>query len=115
MDLSVASLLAFLVGLVALYIIGLLLVIPLKFLIKLLINAIIGGVLLFIFNMIAGLFGLSIIINPFNALIVGILGIRAGTIIGFATNIIGLQKSKNMIPFSEEKLLSENFVSDIIV
>ena len=75
MDLSVASLLAFLVGLVALYIIGLLLVIPLKFLIKLLINAIIGGVLLFIFNMIAGLFGLSIIINPFNALIVGILGI----------------------------------------
>ncbi|NLL80779.1 MAG: pro-sigmaK processing inhibitor BofA [Tissierellia bacterium] len=75
MDLSVASLLAFLVGLVALYIIGLLLVIPLKFLIKLLINAIIGGALLFIFNVIAGLFGLSIIINPFNALIVGILGI----------------------------------------
>jgi len=74
-DLSVASLLAFLVGLVALYIIGLLLVIPLKFLIKLLINAIIGGALLFIFNVIAGLFGLSIIINPFNALIVGILGI----------------------------------------
>ena len=72
MDLSVASLLAFLAGLVALYIIGLLLVIPLKFLIKLLINAIMGGVLLFVFNIIAGFFGLNIIINPFNALIVEI-------------------------------------------
>ncbi|WFA08479.1 pro-sigmaK processing inhibitor BofA family protein [Tissierella sp. Yu-01] len=75
MDLSVGTLLAFLAGLVLLYIAGILLVIPIKFLIKLLLNAILGGILLFVFNLIGGLFGLSIAINPFNAVIVGILGI----------------------------------------
>ena len=75
MDLSVGTLLAFLAGLVLLYIVGILLVIPIKFLIKLLLNAILGGILLFVFNFIGGLFGLSIAINPFNAVIVGILGI----------------------------------------
>ena len=75
MGLSIPTLLAFLLGLVLLYLFGLILVIPIKIIIKLLINGIIGGVLLFIFNLIGGIFGLSIAINPLNAIIVGILGI----------------------------------------
>ena len=75
MSLSITTLLAFLLGLVLLYIVGLLLVIPIKILIRLLINGVIGGVLLFVFNLIGGIFGLSIVINPLNAVIVGFLGI----------------------------------------
>ena len=75
MGLSITSLLAFLFGLVMLYLIGMLLVIPIRLLIKLLINGIIGGVLLWIFNLIGGIFGLYIAINPLSAVIVGILGI----------------------------------------
>lgn len=75
MDLSVTSLLAFLIGLVILYIVGLLLVIPLKFLIKLVINAVIGGIILFIFNIIGAFLGYTVVINPLNALIVGVLGV----------------------------------------
>jgi len=75
MGLSIPTLLAFLLGLVLLYLFGLILVIPIKIIIKLLINGIIGGVLLFFFNLIGGIFGLSIAINPLNAIIVGILGI----------------------------------------
>lgn len=73
--LSVPTLLAFLAGLVILYIVGMLLVVPIKILIKLLINGVIGGVLLWIFNLVGGLFGLYIAINPLNAVIVGLLGI----------------------------------------
>lgn len=75
MGLSVSTLLAFLLGLVLLYIAGILLVIPIKIIMKLVLNGIIGGILLFIFNLIGGLFGLSIAINPLSAVIVGFLGI----------------------------------------
>lgn len=75
MDLSITTLLAFLLGLVLLYIVGMLLVIPIKILVKLLLNGIFGGLLLFIFNLVGGLFGLFIAINPLNAIIVGFLGI----------------------------------------
>lgn len=49
--------------------------IPIRILIKLLINGLIGGVLLFFFNLIGGIFGLSILINPLNAIIAGFLGV----------------------------------------
>ncbi len=70
-----STIISFIIGLVLLYIVGLLLVIPIKILIKLLINGLIGGVLLFVFNLIGGIFGLSILINPLNAIIVGFLGV----------------------------------------
>ncbi len=66
---------AYLAGLVLIYILGLFLVIPIKILTRLLINGIIGGIVLFIFNIIGGIFGTTIIINPLNALIVGFLGV----------------------------------------
>lgn len=66
---------AYLLGLVLLYIIGIILVIPIRILIKLVINGIIGGIALFLFNLIGGIFGVSLVINPLNAIIVGILGV----------------------------------------
>ncbi|HLR21513.1 MAG TPA: pro-sigmaK processing inhibitor BofA family protein [Tissierellaceae bacterium] len=66
---------AYLLGLVLLYIVGIILVIPIKILIKLMINGIIGGVVLFLFNLVGGIFGVSLVINPLNSIIVGILGV----------------------------------------
>lgn len=71
----VPTIFSFILGLILLYIVGLLLVIPIKILIKLLINGLIGGLLLFVFNLVGGIFGLSILINPLNAIIVGFLGV----------------------------------------
>jgi inhibitor of the pro-sigma K processing machinery len=73
--LPVPTIFSFALGLILLYIVGLLLVIPIKILIKLLINGLIGGLLLFVFNLVGGIFGLSILINPLNAIIVGFLGV----------------------------------------
>ena len=87
MGLTVPTLLAFLLGLVVLYIVGMLLVIPIKILIKLVLNGVLGGIALFLFNLVGGLFGLGIAINPLNAIIVGILGVP-GVILLLITQII---------------------------
>lgn len=67
--------LAFIIGIILLYIILRLMVIPIKIIIKLIINALVGGLLLFFFNLVGGIFGLSIMINPLNAIIAGVLGV----------------------------------------
>ncbi len=70
------NVLGYLLGLILLYIIGMILVIPIRILIKLLINGLIGGgVILFLFNLVGGILGVSIVINPLNAIIVGFLGV----------------------------------------
>lgn len=67
--------LAYAFGLILLYLIGMILVIPVKIIFKLIINGILGGIILFLVNIVGGLVGLSIVINPLNALIAGFLGI----------------------------------------
>lgn len=79
--------LAYAFGLMLLYLIGMLLVIPIKIIIKLIINGILGGVILILVNLVGGLFGLSIVINPLNALVAGFLGIP-GVILLFILQII---------------------------
>ena len=72
---SIGTLLAFIFGLFLLYIIGLLLVVPIKIIGKLIINGILGGILLLIFNLIGGIIGLNLVINPVTAIVAGFLGI----------------------------------------
>ncbi|NLV76935.1 MAG: pro-sigmaK processing inhibitor BofA [Tissierellia bacterium] len=69
------TLLSFIFGLFLLYIVGMLLVIPIKIIVKLIANGVIGGLLLLLFNFIGGFLGLSLVINPITALTVGFLGI----------------------------------------
>lgn len=66
---------AYLFGLIILYIIGKVLIIPLKFLAKLFINAVLGGVVLWLLNVFGGSWGINIGINMVTALVAGILGI----------------------------------------
>lgn len=73
MDITVF--LAYLFGLVIIYIIARLLLIPLKMVVSLLVNGLIGGLMLALFNLIGGFWGLYLGINPITALIAGLLGI----------------------------------------
>lgn len=73
MDMS--TILFYIVGLALLYVVGLILVWPIKKIVKLIGNGILGGLTLFLFNFIGKYFGLSIVINPLNAIIVGFLGV----------------------------------------
>ncbi len=71
----VGVVLAFLFGLFLLYILGMLLVIPIKLIIKLIINGVLGGILLLIVNFVGSFIGINITINPLTAVIAGIFGI----------------------------------------
>lgn len=75
LDIELSVILAYAVGLVLLYFIGWILIIPIKYLIKLIINGIIGGILLLLVNLLGGFIGIHIAINPLTAVIAGFLGV----------------------------------------
>ncbi len=66
---------AFIFGIFLLYLIGRLFVVPIQLILKLIYNAIIGGIMLLIVNFIGGYFDFAIAINPITALIAGFLGL----------------------------------------
>lgn len=74
-QIDVFSILAIFLAIGAVYVIGMLLVLPIKIIVKLVINGIIGAVALFILNIFGGMIGLTIGINPITALVAGFLGI----------------------------------------
>lgn len=74
-QIDVFSILAIFLAIGAVYIIGVLLVLPIKIIIKLVINGVVGAVALFIINIFGRLVGLTIGINPITALVAGFLGI----------------------------------------
>ena len=67
--------LAYAFGLILLYILGYILLVPIKLVIRLVYNGIIGGLMLLIINLIGGFFDMNIAINPITALVAGFLGI----------------------------------------
>lgn len=69
------AILTFAIALAVIYIVGSLLVIPIKIIWRLIYNGIIGGVTLFLINLIGGFFGLTLPITPLTALLVGFLGV----------------------------------------
>lgn len=74
-QIDVFSILAIFLAIGAVYIIGVLLVLPIKIVVKLVINGIVGAVALFVINIFGGFIGLTVGINPITALIAGFLGI----------------------------------------
>lgn len=75
MPVDFAAVIAYAIGLLLLFIVGKILIFPIKILLRLLINGIIGGIILLLINAIGGFIGLGIAINAVTALIVGFLGI----------------------------------------
>lgn len=66
---------AYIFGIIMLFLVAKLLILPIKIVWKLAVNALIGGITLLLINFIGGFFGLYIQINIITALIAGILGV----------------------------------------
>lgn len=72
----VGILLAFAAGLVVLYVLAMVLVVPLKWIGKLIFSSIIGFIVLTVINLIGGaLFAFTLPLNAVNALVTGIFGV----------------------------------------
>lgn len=65
------EILPFIIGIVVLFIVLKILAMPMKIIIKFLINAIVGGIVIYVLN----LFGVGMTLNWITSLIVGVLGI----------------------------------------
>lgn len=65
----------FIIAVLAIFVIGKIFAWPFKILINLIINGVMGGILLFLINLVGSNFGLVIPINAITALIAGFLGI----------------------------------------
>lgn len=66
---------SFLIAMIVLYVMLRLIALPMRLIIKLLINALIGGVILFLINLVGEQFGFTLEINWITSLIVGFFGI----------------------------------------
>jgi len=73
MDINV--IVTYLATIVFLFIFGKVFIKPLKTILKLIINSILGGALIYLINLISGAFGFSIGLNMFTAIFVGLLGV----------------------------------------
>ncbi|HHU17450.1 MAG: pro-sigmaK processing inhibitor BofA family protein [Anaerovoracaceae bacterium] len=77
MDMSteLGILLAYALGIFALYVVGYMFLVPLKILLRLVINSIAGAISIILINCIGSFWGIHISLNILSAVIVGILGV----------------------------------------
>ena len=77
-----------LIGVAILFVVLKLLALPMKLIIKLVINGLVGGVIIFVINLIGASFGFAITLNWITALFVGILGIQGVVIVAILQFVI---------------------------
>lgn len=66
---------AYVAGVLFLYALGKMLLIPLRTVFNLIVNAVIGGGVLLLINLVGSYWGFVVGVNPITALIVGLLGV----------------------------------------
>ncbi len=69
------SIFAYALGLVLVFVLCRIFIKPIKWILKLLINGILGGLILAAVNFVGGFAGITIVISPLSALLAGLLGV----------------------------------------
>lgn len=75
MQMEVGILLAYALGMLLLYVLGYALLMPVKLLLRLVINSVAGGVCVVLINFVGSFFGFHLALNLFSAITVGFLGV----------------------------------------
>ena len=87
------TIITFLVCIIFLFIFGKLFFWPLKSILKLIFNSILGGILIYLINVIGMNFGFHIGLNILTALLVGLLGVPGATLLVILKLILRLEKN----------------------
>ncbi|MFY9371357.1 MAG: pro-sigmaK processing inhibitor BofA family protein [bacterium] len=85
---NLTVLISYAFGLLLLYLIARLFFVPLRILMRLLYNGIIGGLLLWLVNLVGSFFGVTIPINPITALAAGFLGVPGVVLLLLLRNLL---------------------------
>lgn len=83
MSTEIGILLAYAFGIFALYVIGYMFLVPIKILLKLIINSILGGLFIILVNWVGVYWDIHIPLNLFTSVIVGILGLPGAILLLF--------------------------------
>ena len=70
------SIIAFIACIFFIFIVGKIFILPLKTILKFILNSVVGGIIIFIINLIGGFWNFHIGLNIFTSIIVGILGFQ---------------------------------------
>ena len=81
--------LAYLAGIIMIFLLGRVFIVPLKMIFKLILNSILGGVLIFVINLIGGVWNFHIGINVITAIFVGILGVPGSVVLVLVKLLVG--------------------------
>lgn len=74
-SLELNVIIAYAFGIVLLYLIGRIFLMPIRLILRLVYNGLIGGAMLWVVNFVGGHIGFTIAINPITALVAGFLGL----------------------------------------
>lgn len=72
---EINSIIIYIACIIAIFIIGKLFIIPIKKILKLIINSILGGVIIYVINMVGASFNFHVGLNIWTALLTGFLGV----------------------------------------
>ena len=77
MQMTFSVAVGYVLGLMIIFVLARISLKPIKFILKIVLNSVAGGLLIFLINVIGGIWGINIGINAVTAVAVGILGIPA--------------------------------------
>ena len=84
-----ASIITYLACICFLFLFGRIFILPIKKILKLVLNSIIGGLVIFLINMIGSNFGFHIGLNIFTSILVGLLGLPGAVVLIIIKLLIG--------------------------
>lgn len=83
------NLITYLACICFIFLFGKIFIVPLRKILKLVLNSIIGGIVIFIINLVGTNFGFHIGLNFFTSLIIGLLGLPGAVVLVIVTLLIG--------------------------
>ena len=83
------NLLTYLACICFLFIFGKVFIVPIKKILKLVVNSVLGGVAIYLINLIGGTFGFHIGLNIFTSILVGLLGLPGAVCLVIVKLFIG--------------------------
>ncbi len=84
-----ASIITYLACICFLFLFGRIFIVPLKKILKLVLNSVLGGLVIFIINLIGANFGFHVGLNVFTSILVGLLGLPGAVILVIVKLLIG--------------------------
>ena len=84
-----ASIITYLACICFLFLFGRIFIVPLKKILKLVLNSVLGGLVIFIINLVGANFGFHVGLNIFTSILVGLLGLPGAVILIIVKLLIG--------------------------